>query len=93
MSGCDRRHDDLRPVTCGRTANRNDSGSVYDGKGDRGDREMDGCASAVRVGSDSQTGKSVLESPRQMEGRTGDKLYGEKLEKRNVPEGNRQRRF
>ena len=27
--------------------------SVYDGKGDRGDREMDGRAFAVRVGSDS----------------------------------------
>ncbi len=36
-----------------RTWNRNDSGGVYDGKGDRGDREMDGRAFAVRVGSDS----------------------------------------
>ena len=75
------------------TWNRNDSGSVYDGKGDRGDRKMDGRASAVRVGSDSQTGKAVLESPRQPGKCTGDKLYGEKLEKRNVPEGSQQRRI
>lgn len=47
------RHDDLLPGTSGWTWNRNDSGSVYDGKGDRGDREMDGRAFAVRVGSDS----------------------------------------
>ena len=47
------RHDDLLPGTSGWTWNRNNSGSVYDGKGDRGDREMDGRAFAVRVGSDS----------------------------------------
>lgn len=47
------RHDDLLSGTSRRTWNRNDSGGVYDGKGDRGDREMDGRAFAVRVGSDS----------------------------------------
>ena len=46
-------HDDLLSGTSRRTWNRNDSGGVYDGKGDRGDREMDGRAFAVRVGSDS----------------------------------------